>query len=125
MCAIGSMLTHFEIHYPLCRPIPGIIWTRMKCHSCHVNGIAGTVWRCANCLDYYLCTLCYMADKHSPEHAFLRIDTEDKKNRYAWCLMKNLIFSTCFWFGKWVSSINWEPGLERSAKGWIRIIDPM
>ena len=59
----------------------GIVWNT-KCSSCHVQQIAGILWRCVNCLGYYLCTLCYMADKHSPEHEFLRIDTKDMMNRY-------------------------------------------
>lgn len=48
------------------------------CNSCQaeqkqVQFIFGTRWKCAECNDYNLCSLCYHNDKHQLRHRFYRI----------------------------------------------------
>ncbi|CAL4158048.1 unnamed protein product [Meganyctiphanes norvegica] len=45
------------------------------CDGCKKQGIAGMRWKCFRCMDYDLCTNCYMADKHDLSHPFVRYDT--------------------------------------------------
>ncbi|KAK8783893.1 hypothetical protein V5799_009742 [Amblyomma americanum] len=46
----------------------------INCHRCRQRGIVGRRWKCAVCLDYDLCSACYMSDEHDQDHAFLRFD---------------------------------------------------
>ncbi|XP_077510088.1 uncharacterized protein LOC144121047 isoform X3 [Amblyomma americanum] len=46
----------------------------INCDRCHQRGIVGRRWKCAVCLDYDLCSACYMSDEHDQDHAFLRFD---------------------------------------------------
>ena len=41
-----------------------------RCSGCAVKGVDGMLWKCIRCYDYYLCSTCYMAGKHSLEHRF-------------------------------------------------------
>ncbi|CAI8020766.1 E3 ubiquitin-protein ligase MIB2, partial [Geodia barretti] len=41
------------------------------------ESIAGCVWRCVHCLRYYLCTPCYMKDRHSVWQPFHEIDSPE------------------------------------------------
>lgn len=52
----------------------GIHFPSITCDACSKADIGGTRWKCGECYDYDLCHACYMADKHSLEHAFLRYD---------------------------------------------------
>ncbi|XP_077497194.1 E3 ubiquitin-protein ligase MIB2-like isoform X2 [Amblyomma americanum] len=52
----------------------GIHFPSVTCDACCKSGIGGTRWKCSECCDYELCHTCYMADKHSLDHAFLRYD---------------------------------------------------
>jgi len=59
----------------------GIKHAIIACDWCQVKGLAGSIWRCRKCLDYFLCTTCYMSGKHSLMHQFERIDSKDIKKR--------------------------------------------
>lgn len=39
------------------------------------GGIAGIVFKCAQCPNYHLCSSCYGADVHDIEHSFIRFTT--------------------------------------------------
>ena len=61
----------------------GMKHVHTRCHGCNDSQIAGLLWQCRICFEYYLCTPCYMLGKHSMEHTFLRIDTHDVNRRWA------------------------------------------
>uniref|UniRef100_A0A146LRU8 RING-type E3 ubiquitin transferase n=1 Tax=Lygus hesperus TaxID=30085 RepID=A0A146LRU8_LYGHE len=43
------------------------------CDTCRQQPIFGIRWKCADCTNYDLCSICYHADKHSLRHRFYRI----------------------------------------------------
>lgn len=43
------------------------------CDTCRQQPIFGIRWKCADCLNYDLCSTCYHSDKHSLRHRFHRI----------------------------------------------------
>eukprot|EP00074_Homo_sapiens_P078479 XP_011539044.1 E3 ubiquitin-protein ligase MIB2 isoform X14 [Homo sapiens] len=45
------------------------------CDCCKKHGLRGMRWKCRVCLDYDLCTQCYMHNKHELAHAFDRYET--------------------------------------------------
>uniref|UniRef100_H2YAN5 RING-type E3 ubiquitin transferase n=1 Tax=Ciona savignyi TaxID=51511 RepID=H2YAN5_CIOSA len=47
------------------------------CDTCHLQPIYGIRWKCAECHNYDLCSVCYHADKHHLRHRFYRIVTPD------------------------------------------------
>ena len=59
----------------------GVVHHHMGCTVCGVESIAGCLWRCLHCLRYYLCTPCYMQNRHSVWHHFMRIDSPDNPNQ--------------------------------------------
>ena len=60
----------------------GLVHPQMRCHGCLVERIAGILWKCVKCFEYFLCTPCYAAGKHCVEHPFLRIDGVDLTERF-------------------------------------------
>lgn len=60
----------------------GVIHNNVSCNECKKQSIEGMRWECADCLNYNLCTLCYMSDKHSLEHGFNRIEAHGKPGVY-------------------------------------------
>ncbi|VDH99791.1 E3 ubiquitin-protein ligase mind-bomb [Mytilus galloprovincialis] len=57
----------------------GVKHPNIICDICKTQGISGMRWKCTKCLDYDLCTDCYMNDKHDLGHAFLRLETFSSK----------------------------------------------
>lgn len=45
------------------------------CDSCRQQPIYGIRWKCAECRNYDLCSICYHGDKHILRHRFYRITT--------------------------------------------------
>lgn len=45
------------------------------CDTCHQQPIFGIRWKCAECTNYDLCSVCYHCDKHNLRHRFFRINT--------------------------------------------------
>ncbi|XP_077510084.1 uncharacterized protein LOC144121046 [Amblyomma americanum] len=61
---------------PRRRPVRAgaIMFQGIYCDSCDQRPISGTRWKCALCVDYDLCTSCYVGGKHNLDHMFLRVD---------------------------------------------------
>ena len=51
----------------------GIKHESSKCDSCSQQPIFGIRWKCAECLNFDLCSICYHSDKHNTRHRFCRI----------------------------------------------------
>ncbi|XP_039281287.1 E3 ubiquitin-protein ligase MIB1 isoform X3 [Nilaparvata lugens] len=45
------------------------------CDTCRQQPIFGIRWKCAECNNYDLCSICYHGDKHPLRHRFFRITT--------------------------------------------------
>lgn len=45
------------------------------CDTCRQQPIYGIRWKCAECPNYDLCSVCYHGDKHNLRHRFYRITT--------------------------------------------------
>lgn len=45
------------------------------CDTCRQQPIFGIRWKCAECGNYDLCSICYHGDKHHLRHRFFRIAT--------------------------------------------------
>ncbi|XP_059226620.1 E3 ubiquitin-protein ligase mind-bomb isoform X2 [Stomoxys calcitrans] len=45
------------------------------CDTCRQQPIFGIRWKCAECVNYDLCSICYQGDKHHLRHRFYRIAT--------------------------------------------------
>ena len=43
------------------------------CDTCRQQPIYGIRWKCKDCQNYELCSICYHSDKHSLKHRFYRI----------------------------------------------------
>uniref|UniRef100_A0A1A9WEY4 RING-type E3 ubiquitin transferase n=1 Tax=Glossina brevipalpis TaxID=37001 RepID=A0A1A9WEY4_9MUSC len=53
----------------------GVRHSNVVCDGCSKGGIAGIVFKCAQCPNYHLCSFCYGADIHDKDHAFIRYTT--------------------------------------------------
>jgi len=54
----------------------GVKHLGVTCDECKQRNVLGIRWKCNDCYDYDLCTICYFADKHSLTHQFQRFDTD-------------------------------------------------
>jgi E3 ubiquitin-protein ligase mind-bomb len=45
------------------------------CDTCRQQPIFGIRWKCAECTNYDLCSICYHGDRHHLRHRFYRITT--------------------------------------------------
>ncbi|GAB6022111.1 E3 ubiquitin-protein ligase mib1 [Chamberlinius hualienensis] len=53
----------------------GIKHEGTMCDTCRQQPIFGIRWKCAECTNYDLCSICYHGDKHHMRHRFYRIIT--------------------------------------------------
>nr|CAG4640686.1 EOG090X02DA [Eulimnadia texana] len=53
----------------------GIKHDGTMCDTCRQQPIYGIRWKCAECTNYDLCSVCYHSDKHHLRHRFHRINT--------------------------------------------------
>ena len=51
----------------------GIKHDGTMCDTCRQQPIFGIRWKCAECVNYDLCSICYHGDKHHLRHRFYRI----------------------------------------------------
>lgn len=66
-------------------PLAGMKFRSITCDGCRTSPVVGNLWKCSQCYDYDLCTRCYMNNKHSEDHRFVRHD-----GYFRWC-------SQCTW----------------------------
>ncbi len=59
------------------------------CDTCRQQPIFGARWKCAECANYDLCSICYHGDKHHLRHRFYRITTVGSE-RWVRALTPNL-----------------------------------
>lgn len=52
------------------------------CDTCRQQPIFGIRWKCAECGNYDLCSICYHGDKHHVRHRFYRITTPGSERIY-------------------------------------------
>ncbi|XP_074027199.1 E3 ubiquitin-protein ligase mind-bomb [Leptinotarsa decemlineata] len=52
------------------------------CDTCRQQPIFGIRWKCAECGNYDLCSVCYHGDKHQLRHRFYRITTPGSERVY-------------------------------------------
>lgn len=57
----------------------GVKHLGVQCDECKQRTVIGTRWKCSECHDYDLCTICYYGDKHNLSHQFLRINKQSSK----------------------------------------------
>ncbi|KAL4220974.1 E3 ubiquitin-protein ligase mib2 [Mactra antiquata] len=55
----------------------GIKHATITCDNCNEYPVIGFRWKCGTCVDYDLCTRCYMEGKHELSHGFMRMEVED------------------------------------------------
>jgi E3 ubiquitin-protein ligase mind-bomb len=48
----------------------GRSYSKHRCHVCRKKRVYGVVWRCLHCPEYYLCSVCYLANHHCSLHRF-------------------------------------------------------
>lgn len=53
----------------------GIVHRDVTCDECHESNIVGMRWKCDECDNYDLCSVCYFNDSHDRNHQFLRFET--------------------------------------------------
>ncbi|XP_068679361.1 E3 ubiquitin-protein ligase MIB1-like [Montipora capricornis] len=53
----------------------GIKHDGSMCDGCRMQPIYGIKWRCADCSNYDLCSVCYHGDKHQLRHRFYRMNS--------------------------------------------------
>lgn len=61
----------------------GVRHPNIICDGCKKAGIAGILFRCAECANFDLCAHCYGNDVHNLEHSFVRYQTA---NSVGWVL---------------------------------------
>lgn len=60
----------------------GIKHEGTMCDTCRQQPIFGIRWKCAECGNYDLCSVCYHGDKHQLRHRFYRITTPGGERFY-------------------------------------------
>lgn len=60
----------------------GVAHTNISCNECKKPAIEGILWECCDCLNYNLCSSCYMNDKHVLDHGFNRVEAHGKQGVY-------------------------------------------
>ncbi|XP_059149254.1 E3 ubiquitin-protein ligase MIB2-like [Physella acuta] len=50
----------------------GVRHRGINCDVCQTEVIVGLRWKCNDCINFDLCTQCYMTDKHDVTHTYQR-----------------------------------------------------
>ena len=72
----------------------GIKHDGTMCDTCRQQPIFGIRWKCAECTNYDLCSVCYHADKHNMRHRFYRMTTPGSE-RYFSILFLLCVITEC------------------------------
>ncbi|XP_018803462.1 PREDICTED: E3 ubiquitin-protein ligase MIB2 [Bactrocera latifrons] len=97
----------------------GVRHSNVVCDGCSKPGIAGIVFKCAQCSNYHLCANCYGADLHDTDHTFIRYTTPTslgvrlppRKNS------KRIQLKGIFIGAKVVRGPDWEWGQQDGGEG--------
>ena len=67
------------------------------CDGCRMQPIYGMRWKCADCPNFDLCSVCYHGDKHHLRHRFYRLNgpSAERYNKYSTCFLGIVISSFC------------------------------
>ena len=81
------------------------------CDTCHQQPIFGIRWKCAECTNYDLCSVCYHCDKHNLRHRFFRINTPGSE-RLVWlmcyrCLFISVVLIQCYGLHRLLTLLHW------------------
>lgn len=72
--------------------ILGIRHEGTMCDTCRQQPIFGIRWKCAECSNYDLCSICYHGDKHHLRHRFYRITTPGSERFDIFCFFISYFF---------------------------------
>ncbi|CAD5112184.1 DgyrCDS1418 [Dimorphilus gyrociliatus] len=67
-----------EFYIANCSKSKGLLCSKhdgTTCDSCRQQPIYGIRWKCSDCINFELCSVCYHNDKHNLRHRFHRIAT--------------------------------------------------
>nr|NP_001122364.1 zinc finger protein (ZZ-type)-2 [Ciona intestinalis]FAA00193.1 TPA: zinc finger protein [Ciona intestinalis] len=65
--------------------VAGVTHEDKKCKTCTECPIYGTLWKCYDCMDFYLCSDCYHNNEHSLQHKFWRLAKPGDKKTLVPC----------------------------------------
>lgn len=71
----------------------GIRHEGTMCDTCRQQPIFGIRWKCAECSNYDLCSICYHGDKHHLRHRFYRITTPGSERFEIFFIFSSLSFN--------------------------------
>lgn len=103
----------------------GIYHKSVICDECDCgHNIHGIRYKCINCYDFDLCSLCYHGDKHDMSHSFRRIETPHSKGID---LPPRLTFRKCelkgiFKDAEVVRGVDWEWKNQDGGQGKLGIV---
>lgn len=92
-----SYLLHSMIICKLHNFSSGIKHDGGMCDGCRMQPIYGMRWKCADCTNYDLCSVCYHGDKHQLRHRFYRINGPNA-DRYTYLGQLKCLSSLIWWF---------------------------
>lgn len=70
---VRSIFKHVFLKIKFLFFLKGIKHEDSMCDTCRQQPIYGIRWKCTECENFDLCSICYHADKHSLKHRFYRI----------------------------------------------------
>lgn len=73
------MYSFLSMSNTYCVIVSGINHKNIICDACNLRNIPGMRYKCMNCHDYDLCSICYHGDKHDLNHSFRRIESPDSR----------------------------------------------
>ena len=76
-CSVVKVFITFP--YLLFQFYAGVKHDGTMCDTCRMQPIYGIRWKCAECPNYDLCSVCYHGDKHHLRHRFYRINTPNSE----------------------------------------------
>ncbi|XP_018577850.1 nuclear pore complex protein Nup93 [Anoplophora glabripennis] len=102
----------------------GINHKSVICDECNSGHIHGMRYKCMNCYDFDLCSLCYHGDKHDLSHSFKRIELPDSRGIN---LPPRLSFRKCelrgiFKGAEVVRGVDWEWRNQDGGQGKLGIV---
>ena len=69
--------------------------TGFTCDGCKTQPIVGTRWKCLQCPDWDFCQKCHESVAHDPNHKFLKIETNVRKDPNTYCNTRGEFCKKC------------------------------